>query len=84
MSKAPFFVKALRILALLVIVFGVISLALGLAVATGAVVEPEPGAYLGNRTSSEAIDQGIYRIIVGFIMGAIAQIAHSVSKSEKE
>lgn len=79
--KTPFYVKVLRILASLILLFGVISLSLGLGVATGIVVEPEPGAYLGNRTSGEAIDQGIYRIIAGLVVGAIAQIASSVSKS---
>lgn len=83
MKKTPFYIKALRILALLIVVFGITSLALGLGVATGVVVEPEPGAYLGNRTSGEAIDRGIYRIIAGIVVGAFAQIAHSVQKGSR-
>ena len=86
--KIPFYIKASRVLAPLIIVFGVTSLLMGLGVATGVIVEPEPGRYLGSHTSGQVIDRGIYRIIVGIVIGAIGEIGsflfrNTGSESEK-
>ncbi|NKC15634.1 MAG: hypothetical protein GKR94_26590 [Gammaproteobacteria bacterium] len=77
MSKS-FYIKATRVLAPLIILFGLLSLLMGLGVATGVIVEPEPGAYLGSKTSGEAIDKGIYKIITGIVIGTIAEIGNAV------
>jgi hypothetical protein len=78
-----FYIKAIRILAPIIIIFGVISLLMGLGVATGFIVEPEPGRYLGSKTSGQAIDQGIYRIIAGIVIGAIAEIGNAIIKKSE-
>ena len=75
-----FYLKATRVLAPIIFIFGVISLLMGFGVAYGIIVEPEPGRYLGNKTSGQLIDQGIYRIIVGIVIGAIAEIGGSIIK----
>lgn len=72
-----------RIIAGLAFILGLLRLATGLAVATGAVVEPQPGAYLGTRTSGEVIDQGIYTMLFAIILGVATVISRSVSKSNK-
>ena len=74
------YIKASRVLAPIIIIFGVISLLMGLGVASGVIVEPEPGRYLGSRTSGQAIDQGIYRIVAGIVIGAIAEIGNAIIK----
>ena len=42
-----FFTNIGRITAGIVFVLGLLRIAMGIAVATGAIVEPEPGYYLG-------------------------------------
>ena len=78
--STTFYIKATRVLAPLIILFGLMSLLMGVGVVTGVIVEPEPGIYLGGRTSGEAIDSGIYRIIVGIVIGAISEIGNAVIK----
>lgn len=75
-----FYTKVARIVAVIAVILGVLSLLLGLAVATGIVVEPEPGRYLGSKTSGQAIDRGVYYIVVGIILGSLAEIGRSLSK----
>ena len=74
--KVTFYLKCCRVLAPLIILAGVISLLLGLGVATGFILEPEPGRYLGSYSSGQAIDKGISRIIIGIVVGAIAEIGY--------
>ena len=59
------------------------SIAMGLSVATGAIIEPEPGPFLGNKTSGEAIDSGIYRIIFAIALGVITDISYSVARDNR-
>ena len=68
------YINIIRIAAVLIIVLGLISLAMGIGIATGKIIEPEPGMYLGSRTSGEAIDDGIIRIVFGIVIGALAEI----------
>ena len=72
-----------RIVAGLIFAYGLLRFAMGLAVATGALVEPEPGRYLGARTSGEAIDQGIYTMLFAIVLGVVVEISRSVSKRNK-
>lgn len=75
--NATFYLKCCRVLAPLIIFAGVISLLLGLGVANGFILEPEPGRYLGSHSSGQAIDRGISRIIIGIVIGAIAEIGYA-------
>ncbi len=70
-----------RVVAILAFVFGLIGVLMGLAVPTGNLVEPEPGYYLGTRTSGEAIDRGIYKILFAIILGVLTDISRSLAKS---
>lgn len=79
MSNGISFTKLGRIAAVLVFIFGLLSLLMGLGVATGIIVEPEPGHYLGSRTSGEAIDQGIYRILFAIALGILTEISQSIA-----
>ena len=79
--KTPLYINATRVLAPLIIIFGAISLLMGLGVASGIIIEPEPGRYLGSNTSGQAIDKGIYRIIAGIVVGAIGEIGNFLFKN---
>jgi multisubunit Na+/H+ antiporter MnhB subunit len=83
MIKVPFYIKALRVLAPIIIFLGVWTLFLGFSVATGFIVEPEPGRYLGSKTSGQKIDQGIYLVFVGIVVGAISEIGNALFKNQK-
>ena len=75
-----FFTKLGRIIAALAFALGLLEIAIGVGVATGVIVEPEPGRYLGGRTSGESIDGGFYRVIFAIIVGIITDISRSVAK----
>jgi hypothetical protein len=73
-----FFTKLGKIAAGIVFVYGLLILLMGIGVATGVIVEPEPGRYLGSHTSGEAIDEGIFRILFSIGLGILAEISMSV------
>lgn len=81
MTKPPFYIRATLFLAPILIIFGLVSLLLGIGIATGYIVEPEPSYYLGNRSSGAAIDDGVYRIIAGIVLGAIGKIGTAISNN---
>lgn len=78
------YTKLGRIAAAIIFIFGVLSLLMGLGVATGTIVEPELGLYLGNRTSGEAIDTGIYRIISAIALGVLTEISQSIVRQRHD
>lgn len=77
------YTKIVAVVAVLIFIFGVISIIMGLSVTLGILVEPEPGRYLGSSTSGEAIDQGIYRIIFALVIGMLVKISNSVEKLQE-
>lgn len=83
MAKVPFYIKAGRVIAGIALVLGILRVLLGFAVATGVVVEPVPGYYLGTKTSGKAIDQGIYMILFGVVLGVLSEIGKSLAKKNK-
>jgi hypothetical protein len=67
--------RVLKVIAIVVLFWGVIRLSMGLYVAT--VFEGSQSAtarYLGSGTSGEAIDQGIYRIIFAVLLLIIVRL----------
>ena len=78
-----FYTKIARIVAALAFVGGLLRIALGIAVATGTIVEPEPGMYLGAVTAVEAIDQGIHYALFAIVLGVITDISRSVAKRDQ-
>lgn len=77
-----FYTKMGRIAVDIAFALGLLRIAMGLAVATGTIVEPDPGHYLGNNTSGEAIDQGIHYVLFAIILGVITDISRSVAKGQ--
>ncbi len=75
-----FFTRAGRIVAWMAIILG------GLRIATAILVlmtdDPSAAApmLLGSKSTGQAIDQGIYAIIFGVVVGVLTDISRSVSK----
>ena len=70
------------ILAGLVCAFGVAQIGMGLSIAQGWIIEPEPGRYLGSKTTGEWIDSGIYKMVGALAFGLlVALIKPSKRKS---
>ena len=72
------YTKIARVIVAIAIIMGVLSLAMGLSIATGIIVEPEQGRYLGNKTTGQMIDKGIYTIIFAVALGVLAEISQSL------
>jgi hypothetical protein len=64
-----------RVVAGLALAVGVAGIALGFGVATGEIVEPKPGYYLAGKTSGEAIDTGIMRVLFAICLGVLTDIS---------
>ena len=80
MAKTMSFTNLARVIAVLALVLGVLRVLMGLSVATGLVIEPEPGRYLGSDSSGQAVDEGIYYIVVAALLGMVAEISRAVSR----
>ncbi len=72
-----------RIVAALTLICGILVFAMGLGVATGVIVEPEPGRYLGSTSPREAIDRGLLYALFGIILGILTEISRSLRAGEK-
>lgn len=69
-----------RVSAILIAVFGLLLVMMGMGVASGFLVEPEPGRYLGTKSSGETIDNGVYYILIGVFLGVASDISRSLIK----
>ena len=74
------YTKSGRVVAGILLFIGVSACVIGLSVATGIIVEPEPGRYLGSKTSGEAIDRGLYYVFIAICLGVLTEISLSVAK----
>ncbi|WP_069877231.1 hypothetical protein [Bosea sp. BIWAKO-01] len=78
-----FFTKLARFLAGLALVFGLLRVLMGFGVAT---IEPKEAReaatarYIGSKTAGQAIDQGIYTILLAAALGTLAEIGFSLRK----
>lgn len=73
-----FFARLAHIIAVLALVFGLARIGIGFYVASIEPAEARAAAtarYIGSKTSGEAIDQGIYVIILAAALGTLAGIA---------
>ena len=73
------FTKLGRILAVLAIAFGVLRIVMAITVLSS----EDPGSaarYLGSKTTGQAIDQGLYTIVFGILVGVMTDISRSVAK----
>jgi hypothetical protein len=70
-----------KIIAWLTLIVGSLRVSAGIFVAS--IDDPERYAFAANRyissTSAEAIDKGIYTILIGVTLGILAEISSSVS-----
>jgi hypothetical protein len=69
-----------RIVAGLSFGLGILGIVMGLTIATGVVVEPSPGAYVGAKTTGQWIDRGIYMLVFAIILGVLTDISRSVAQ----
>lgn len=75
-----FFTRIATACAWLTFAFGCMQLPLGVGVAFGFVVEPEPGRYLGSKTSEQAIDAAITIVLVAIALGTVAEISRKLKR----
>ncbi len=73
------FSKGTRLMAVVVILWGVANSLIGLAIATGVFVVPSNSG-LKFSPSGQMIDKGIYAVLVGLALGTLAEIALAVRK----
>ena len=78
MNSSQFYTNIARVIAGIVIVMGISGIAMGLSIATGFFVEPEPGRYIGTHTTGEVIDKGTYYIIFGVTLGMFTEVSRSL------
>ncbi len=78
------YTKTARVIAGLALLLGILSLVMGFTIATGIVVEPEQGRYLGNKTTGQMIDKGTYTIIFAVALGVLTEISQSLSNIDNE
>jgi len=77
-----FFTTAARILAYLCIAFGIVSVIAGYGYATGAIT-PFTDPSVLNKAGS-MIDNGLYAIAFGLIVGVLTDISRSVHKQSQD
>jgi hypothetical protein len=75
-----FFTRAGRVVAWLAIIFGVLRIALALFVVQSGDPSLVP-RYLGSGTTGQAIDQGLYVLIFGIVVGVLTDISRSVTNT---
>ena len=74
------FCKTARFLGILGVLFGALRVGMGIL----GIYSEQPiefaKMYLGNVTTGEAIDEGLYRILVSIVIGAIGEIGLQLAK----
>ncbi len=74
-----FFTKAGRVVAWLAIILGGMRIALALVVLQSGDPSLVP-RYLGSGTTGQAIDQGLYTLLFGIVVGVLTDISRSVAR----
>jgi hypothetical protein len=73
------FSRSTRLIAVLVLLFGVVNALLGLAFATGMLVVPRDSG-LKFAPAGKMIDKGLYAVLVALALGTLAEIGLSVNR----
>lgn len=77
------FAKLAHAIAVLALVFGLFRLGIGVFVVS---IEPQEAreaariAYIGRKTTGQAIDQGLYTVLFAVVLGTLASIARKRSE----
>lgn len=69
-----------KILGILIAAFGALRIAIAVFVLESEDIETFSRAYLGSGTPGEAIDRGIYAILIGFVFLMLGQILHELKR----
>jgi len=85
MKKMPFYLRAIQVVAPLLIVLGIISLLFGYHAMTGNVSDAETGEVVSASFGFNYMNSGIEAIFIGIVLGALSDIGRllfnqSVSK----
>jgi len=72
------FTKLGRALAVLAILFGVLRIAMAVMVLFSGDPVGAASAFLGSKSTGQAIDQGIYTIVFGILVGVLTDISRSL------
>jgi hypothetical protein len=75
------FSKLARVIAIIVFVFGLLTLAFGIYAATGSMGPDDLARYLGSATAAKRIEMGIYEILFAMVLGTLAVINFSIRKA---
>ena len=78
-----FFTKAGRVVAWLALIFGGARIAIALIVVQSGDPSLAP-RYLGSGTTGQAIDQGLYVLIFGIVIGVLTDISRSLAENPQD
>jgi len=74
------YTKIFSLVTWLIFILGVMTFLMGVSIATGYLIEPEQGRYLGSKTTGQAIGFGLSSILVAMTMGMLVKISNSLEK----
>ena len=74
-----FFSKSARIVAIVALVLGFLSLSHGIGLTTGYLIA-DPKVNSGIRSPGQSIDRGIYTILFAIALGTLAEMSFSMRK----
>jgi hypothetical protein len=74
-----FFTKSARIVAIVALVFGLLSLSQGVGLTTGFLIA-DPQLNSGIRSPGRSIDRGIYTILFAVALGTLAEISFQIRR----
>ncbi len=74
MKKIPFYLRAIQVVAPLIIVSGVIGLLIGFSAMTGNMSDAETGEVVSASFGFNYINSGIEAILIGIVLGALSDI----------
>jgi hypothetical protein len=77
------FTKLCRIVAFLVVGFGLMRLGMGILLATTYEPGTDLSLFIGRRTTGQVIDQGVYAIVAGIVLGTLTDISRAVQSSKQ-
>ncbi|MCU9847963.1 hypothetical protein OEZ60_08085 [Defluviimonas sp. WL0024] len=77
------FTKACRIVATLAVAFGLLRLGMGFGLAFGMGEGADLSGYIGNKTTGQVINQGIYAVLFGVALGTLADISRALQSKAR-
>lgn len=79
-----FFTRFGYVVAIIILTFGVLQIGVGILAATTDIQVNEAGIpMVGNKTSGQTIDSGVYKMLFAMALGILAEISRSIGKKDK-